>query len=89
MLTPRTNSSAFPLLMGITHPTPVKEADDSQIIYDEQKQVTYETMGIMGWLSKTHRTIGTRCYRTSSTKKGSGLVTDQKNEIDDTKGKED
>lgn len=91
MLARRAQTNVLPILMGMTTPTPIREDDGSKIIYDEKRQITYETMGILGWLNKTHQSVGTKCLRTGGTmKKGNVMVShDQKNEIDDSKGKED
>lgn len=69
----------FPLLMRYTPSTPIQEAEDAPIIYNDQLQITeYDA-----------RIVGTRSLKSSvTTKKVNGLMktmTDRKNEIDDQK----
>ena len=74
-----TPSTPFPLLMHYTLSTPIQEAEDAPIIYNDQLQITeYDA-----------RIVGTRSLKSSvTTKKVNGLMktmTDRKNEIDDQK----
>lgn len=75
----QTISNVFPLLMHYTPSTPIQEAEDSPIVYNDQLQITeYDA-----------RIVGTRSLKSSvTTKKVNGLMkttTDRKNEIDDQK----
>lgn len=72
-------SPSFPLLMRYTPSTPIREAEDVKIVYNDKLQITeYEA-----------RLVGTRSLKSSvTTKKVNGLfktTTDRKNEIDDQK----
>ena len=72
-------SNVFPLLMRYTPSTPIQEAEDRPIVYNDQLQITeYDA-----------RIVGTRSLKSSVTiKKVNGLMktmTDRKNEIDDQK----
>ncbi len=72
-------STPFPLLMRYTPSTPIQEAEDRPIVYNDQLQITeYDA-----------RIVGTRSLKSSvTTKKVNGLMktqTDRKNEIDDQK----
>ncbi|WP_297273058.1 hypothetical protein [uncultured Bacteroides sp.] len=74
-----TPSTPFPLLMHYTLSTPIQEAEDVKIVYNDKLQITeYEA-----------RLVGTRSLKSSvTTKKVNGLMktmTDRKNEIDDQK----
>ena len=74
-----TVSNVFPLLMRYTPSTPIQEAEDRLIVYNDQLQITeYDA-----------RIVGTRSLKSSvTTKKVNGLMkttTDRKNEIDDQK----
>lgn len=73
-----TPSTPFPLLMHYIS-TPIQEAEDVKIVYNDKLQITeYEA-----------RLVGTRSLKSSvTTKKVNGLMktmTDRKNEIDDQK----
>lgn len=68
-----------PLLLHFTPSTPIREAEDVPIVYDDKRQTTeYDA-----------RIVGTRSLKSSITnKKVNGLfktTTDRKNEIDDQK----
>ena len=72
-------NTPFPLLMHYTPPTPIQEAEEVKIVYNDQLQITeYDA-----------RIVGTRSLKSSvTTKKVNGLMkttTDRKNEIDDQK----
>lgn len=72
-------STPFPLLMYYTPSTPIQEAEEVKIVYNDQLQITeYDA-----------RIVGTRSLKSSvTTKKVNGLMkttTDRKNEIDDQK----
>ena len=72
-------STPFPLLMRYTPSTPIQEAEERPIAYNDQLQITeYDA-----------RIVGTRSLKSSvTTKKVNGLMktmTDRKNEIDDQK----
>ncbi len=74
-----TISNVFPLLMHYTPSTPIQEAEEVKIVYNDQLQITeYDA-----------RIVGTRSLKSSvTTKKVNGLMktmTDRKNEIDDQK----
>ena len=77
----RINGNVMPFIMGCTKPAQIEVmGDDDRIIYDPYTQSTIVNM----------RTIGTRSLRSSLTNKktalgGHKLVTDKKNEIDDSK----
>lgn len=77
----RINGNVMPFIMGCTKPAQIEVmGDDVRIIYDPYTQSTIVNM----------RTIGTRSLRSSLTNKktalgGHKLVTDKKNEIDDSK----
>lgn len=77
----RINGNVMPFIMGCTKPAQIEVmGDDVRIIYDSYTQSTIVNM----------RTIGTRSLRSSLTNKktalgGHKLVTDKKNEIDDSK----
>lgn len=77
MLQQNVNGNAImPLLMGFTPQTCIQEGIfDEKYIYDDSTQTTMYTMP----------TVGTKCYRKTWTKKGTGQCEDKKNEIDDTK----
>jgi hypothetical protein len=67
----------MPLLMGFTHPEPIREAENISVTYDPVFQIIYDM-----------RTIGTRCLKYGVTKKkrpSGASVTDNANEIDDSK----
>ena len=72
---------AMPFLMGCTKPSTIEAMEgDEKVIYDPMTQRTILDM----------RLIGTRSLRSSLTNKktalgGHKLVTDKKNEIDDSK----
>lgn len=73
------NGNIMPLLMNFTTPSPIQDYTPDVFNYDEEKQISYEM-----------RTIGTRCLKTTMTKKksaGTGVTGswDRKNEIDDSK----
>lgn len=72
-------SNVFPLLMRYTSSTPIQEAEDRPIVYNDQLQITEYDV----------RIVGTRSLKSSvTTKKVNGLMkttTDRKNEIDDQK----
>lgn len=39
----------MPLMMVFTHPTPIMdETHNDQLKYDDEKQIAYSTMGILG-----------------------------------------
>ena len=70
-------STPFPLLMYYTPATPIQEAEEVKIVYNDQLQITeYDA-----------RIVGTRSLKSPvTTKKVNGLMktqTDRKNEIDD------
>jgi len=68
------NGIPMPLLMGFSKPEKIQEVKNEPIMYDPISQIVYDM-----------RVVGTKCLKRSSTKKGSGTVQDQKNEIDDQK----
>jgi hypothetical protein len=80
----QTNESNFngvnPLLLNYTPATKIEEESDSFLpLYDDANQIIYNM-----------RTVGTRCLRSSSTRKkvgktGQTTALDQKNAIDDSK----
>ena len=77
----RINGNVMPFIMGCTKPAQIEVmGDDDRIIYDPYTQSTIVNM----------RTIGTRCLKSSSTRKrnsagGNYSASDKKNEIDDSK----
>lgn len=77
MTTLKSNSRVLPILMGMTTPTAIQEADQVTIIYDEVHQIVYDS-----------RTVGTKSLKSHFTlakgRVGTGK-TDKKNEIDDSK----
>lgn len=71
----------MPLLMNFTTPSPIQEADDVKISYNDREQVSYEM-----------RTIGTRSLKSHTSKLPSKTnrtayvnKIDKSNEIDDSK----
>ncbi len=73
-------SNVMPLLMSYTPATPIEEADEVRISYNDILQIT----------EIEARTVGTRSLKIRSTQKktknGTGTsITDKKNEIDDSK----
>lgn len=71
----------MPLLMNFTTPSPIHEADDVKISYNDGEQVSYEM-----------RTIGTRSLKSHTSKLPSKTSrtayinkVDKSNEIDDSK----
>lgn len=77
MLTRRTQTSVLPILMGMTTPSPIQEADEVTIIYDEVHQVVYDMRTVGTKSLKSHFTLAKGCVGTGKT--------DKKNEIDDSK----
>lgn len=75
------NGNAMPFIMGCARPSPIEAMEDEEkVIYDPMTQSTVLNM----------RVVGTRSLRSSLTNKktalgGHKLVTDKKNEIDDSK----
>lgn len=68
--------SVMPLLMGFTPKTPIEIGEvNESFSYNDATQTTMYAMP----------SVGTKCYRKTWTKKGTGQVEDKKNEIDDTK----
>lgn len=67
-------TSAMPLMMNFTVPTPIEETDPVIIHYNDKDQITIEM-----------RIVGTRSLRSHGTRKKTGTVWDRKNEIDDSK----
>ena len=68
-------SSVMPLLMNYTPATRIEEMDEVKISYNDLLQIT----------EVEARVIGTKCLRSSSTRKKNGSFTDRRNEIDDQK----
>ena len=67
-------TSAMPLMMNFTMPTPIEETDPVIIHYNDKDQITIEM-----------RIVGTRSMRSHITRKSHGSTRDKKNEIDDSK----
>ena len=72
--------SVMPLLMSYTPATPIEEADEVRISYNDILQIT----------EIEARTVGTYSLKVRATQKKTGknahtAVTDRKNEIDDSK----
>ena len=70
----------MPLMMNFTNPTTISNEQQIPFVYNDMDQTTDVNM----------RVVGTRCLRTSSTRKktsksGYTIYTDRKNEIDDSK----
>lgn len=70
----------MPLMMNFTNPTTISDEQQIPFVYNDMDQTTDVNM----------RVVGTRCLRSSSTRKknrtgGTNIVTDRKNEIDDSK----
>lgn len=78
----KVNGMAMPLLMGCTEPSEILIAEDEpKILYNPITQIVEIEFG---------RTVGTRSLRTRTTEKrlpngNRQLLSDKKNEIDDTK----
>lgn len=77
MITTRNQMTTLPILMGMTTPSPIQEAEEETVMYDDIKQVVYDA-----------RTVGTKSLKSHFTlakgRAGTG-TTDKKNEIDDSK----
>ena len=77
MLSIRTQMTTHPILMGMTKPSPIQEAEEETVMYDEFRQIVYDA-----------RTVGTKCLKSHFTL-AKGCVgtghSDKKNEIDDSK----
>jgi hypothetical protein len=68
--------SVMPLLMNYTPSTRIEESDAfGQLGYDYLRQIVPVEMKL----------VGTKCLRTSITKRGNTNASDRKNEIDDEK----
>lgn len=82
-------SNVMPLMMAFTKPTPItEETPNDQLIYDEDKQIVYSTMGILGSLFSDK--VGTRSLRSEGIlgiTAGKSTPDKKKNEIDDQKEK--
>ena len=78
----KVNGVAMPLLMGCTKPSAIeKYENEPMLIYDPITQIAEYEFG---------RTVGTRSLRTRGTEKklpngNSRVLSDKKNEIDDSK----
>jgi hypothetical protein len=72
----RPANAVNPLLLNYTPKTRIQEETVPFLpLYDDEKQIVYDT-----------RTIGTKCMKSSNTKKKGVVQTmDRKNEIDDSK----
>ena len=78
MIRQNESGNVMPLLVYYTHATPIEEAEDVKIPYNDVLQITEVEM----------RQIGTKCLKSSSTRvrvKPQAYRTDKKNEIDDSK----